>query len=170
MTILAAIGDIFRFPTYGHLVGYSGLGASVHESGQVRRTGRITKQGRRDLRHALVEAAHIAKRKHPHWKAVHQRLAKRIGSQKAKVAIARKLLIALWHTMTEGIPDRRSTDTQIACAFFAHAYRVGVRNLPDGLSATAYTRAQLDRLGIGRELDRIPWGSKRPKLPPSSLV
>ena len=49
------------------------------------------------------------------------------------------------------------------------AYAVGVKNLPDGQSALQFTRAQLDRLGIGRELTELPWGSKRFKLPPSSL-
>jgi len=170
MTILAAIGDIRRFESPEQLVGYAGLGARVHDSGESRKTGRITKAGRKDLRHAMVQVAHIAKQKHPHWKAEFKRLAKRIGKQKAKVAIARKLLVAVWYSLARQEPARHSTETQIACAFFAHAYRVGVRNLPDGLSATAYTRAQLDRLGIGRELTSIPWGSKRPKLPPSSLA
>jgi hypothetical protein len=32
-----------------------------------------------------------------------------------------------------------------------------------------FSRAQLDRLGIGAELSEIPWGSKRFKLPPSRL-
>jgi hypothetical protein len=31
------------------------------------------------------------------------------------------------------------------------------------------TRKQLDRLGIGAELEILPWGSKRVKLPPSTL-
>jgi hypothetical protein len=44
-----------------------------------------------------------------------------------------------------------------------------VKNLPDGQSALEFTRAQLDRLGIGAELSEIPWGSKRFKLPPSQL-
>ncbi|MFL7838070.1 MAG: hypothetical protein ACK2T4_06900 [Candidatus Promineifilaceae bacterium] len=61
-------------------------------------------------------------------------------------------------------------EVQIACAFFAHAYRIGVENLPDGLSAAAYTRQQLDRLGIGQDLTEISWGTKRPKLPPSTLA
>ncbi len=30
---------------------------------------------------------------------------------------------------------------------FAHAYRVGVRNMPDKQSAVQFTRNQLDRLG-----------------------
>jgi hypothetical protein len=54
--------------------------------------------------------------------------------------------------------------------FYAHAYRLRVGNLPGGVSAVEYTRQQLDRLGIGQELDRIPWGTKRPRLPKSSLV
>src|SRR5690242_21766045 len=49
MTILAAVGDITRFPTAKHLVGYAGLGTRIHASGQVHRSGGITKRGRRDL-------------------------------------------------------------------------------------------------------------------------
>jgi hypothetical protein len=42
---------------------------------------------------------------------------------------------------------------------------VGVRNLPEKQSALAFTREQLERLGLGTELDEIPWGSKTFKLP-----
>ena len=75
VTILAAIGDITRFPSAQQLVGYAGLGARVHDSGQLRRTGRITKTGRRDLRHIMVEAAHSASRHHGHWRAEFRALA-----------------------------------------------------------------------------------------------
>src|SRR5512135_828046 len=47
LTILAAIGDIARFPSAKKLVGYAGLGARVHDSGQTTRTGKITKTGRK---------------------------------------------------------------------------------------------------------------------------
>jgi transposase len=57
MRILAAIGEISRFPSAKHLVGYAGLGASVHQSGETNRGGRITKEGRSDLRGIMVEAA-----------------------------------------------------------------------------------------------------------------
>jgi transposase len=50
LTILAAIGDISRFPSSKQLVGYAGLGSRVHDSGMTRTTGRITKTGR--LMHA----------------------------------------------------------------------------------------------------------------------
>ena len=62
MTILSAIGDISRFPNAKHLVGYSGLGARVYASGQTHHSGGITKQGRTELRAALVEAAWAAVR------------------------------------------------------------------------------------------------------------
>jgi transposase len=55
MTLLAAIGDIQRFEDAKKLVGYSGLGAGIHASGETHRTGRITKEGRRDIRWATVE-------------------------------------------------------------------------------------------------------------------
>src|SRR5690348_14711698 len=74
MTVLAAIGDITRFPSAKKLVGYSGLGASVHASGQTYHTGPITKQGRRELRTVLVEAAWSAVTHHPFWKAEFERL------------------------------------------------------------------------------------------------
>jgi transposase len=92
MTCLSAIENISRFPSAKHLVGYSGLGASIHASGQTYQTGRITKQGRRDMRSALIEAAWMAVQYHPHWKVQFERLATRIGKGKAIVAIARKLL------------------------------------------------------------------------------
>jgi transposase len=95
MTILAAIGDITRFTHAKKLVGYSGLGASVHDSGKTHRTGRITKEGRKELRWALVQAAWVAVNTHPYWKAEFQRLSRRMHKNKAIVAIARKLLVVV---------------------------------------------------------------------------
>jgi transposase len=99
MTILGAIGDITRFGAAKQLVGYAGLGAGVHASGKTHRDKGITKQGRRDLRFVLVEAARVAVQTHPYWKREFGRLATRIGEHKAVVAIARKLLTAVWHVL-----------------------------------------------------------------------
>src|SRR4029450_10576281 len=99
MTILGAIGDVTRFPTAKKLVGYAGLGAGVHDSGKTHRDKGITKQGRRDLRYVLIEAARTAVQTHPSWKRTFAQLAKRIGEHKAVVAIARKLLIVIWHVL-----------------------------------------------------------------------
>src|ERR1700690_1208825 len=102
ITILAAIGDISRFPSAKQLVGYAGLGARVHASGELFATGRITKTGRKDLRWAMVEAARHAVLDHPRFKAEYERLSKSIGKKKAVVAIARKLLVMVWHVLAKG--------------------------------------------------------------------
>lgn len=170
MTLLAAIGDISRFPSDKKLVGYAGLGARVHDSGETHRSGRLTKRGRKDLRWAMVTAAQHAVRSHPYWEAYFERIEPRLGRPKAIVAIARKLLVAVWHVLTEECADRFADPTKVACSLFKHAYRVGVRNLPGDMSALAFTRYHLDRLGLGRDLTHLPWGSKRFKLPPSSLA
>ena len=170
ITILAAIGDIARFPSAKKLVGYAGLGTRVHDSGMTHTSGRITKAGRRDLRRALVNAANHAIEHHPHWKKEFERLEPHLGRSKAVVAIARKLLVAVWHVLSKKTADRFADSGSVARSFFAHAYRIGVRNLPEGQSALAFTREQLDRLGIGKDLQEVPWGAKHHKLPLSKLL
>jgi hypothetical protein len=76
----------------------------------------------------------------------------------------------VWHVLTNKVPDRYAVDLKLAHLFFAFAYRVGVRNLPDGLSAKAFVRQQLDRLGLGKELTEFQWGGKTVRLPPSRMV
>jgi transposase len=170
MTLLAAIGDISRFPTAKKLVGYSGIGSRVHDSGQSRRTGRMTKAGRRDIRTAMIEAAHAASRSHPHWKAELARLEPRRGHNKAIVAIARKLLVAVWYALTAGCADRFAQPDQVARKLLRHAYNLGEANRPDGQTAAQYARRQLDRLGFGADLTVIHYGSKTILLPPSRLA
>ena len=100
MTILSAIGDISRFASAKKLVGFAGLGGRIHASGNLHHAGSITKQGRTELRCALVEAAWIAVNNHPHWQAQFQRLHHKKGSKKAIVAIARKLLVVIWYVLS----------------------------------------------------------------------
>jgi transposase len=166
ITILAAIGDITRFPNAKKLVGYAGLGTRVHDSGMTHTAGRITKAGRKDLRRAMVNAANHAVEHHIHWKKEFERLEPHLGRSKAIVAIARKLLVAVWHVLTEQGVDRFADPRAVACSFLSHAYKVGVKNLPDGQSALVFTRNQLDRLGIGKSLSEFSWGNQPRKLPP----
>jgi transposase len=170
MALLAAIGDISRFPTSKKLVGYAGIGARVHDSGQSHRSGRITKTGRRDIRAAVVEAAHVASRTHPHWKAERARLEPRIGYNKAIMAIARKLLISVWHVLTHRCPDRFAQPDQVARMLLRYAHRLGKSRRPDGQSVAQYVRHQLDRIGLGADLTAIRLSSKTITLPPSRLI
>jgi hypothetical protein len=79
-------------------------------------------------------------------------------------------IITVWHVMMKEIADQHYDPRDVACSFFKMAYAVKVRNLPDNLSAREFTRRQLDRLGIGADLEEIPWGTKKVKLPPSRLA
>jgi len=108
MTILSAIGEIERFPTAKKLVGYAGLGAKIHASGLSFRTGGITKQGRKELRWVLPEAAWTAVRYDQHWQQQFEQLTYRLGREKAIVAIARKLLVIIWPVLTARVADRRA--------------------------------------------------------------
>jgi transposase len=171
LTVLAAIGDIQRFESAKHLVGYAGLGARVHDSGQLHRTGGITKAGRRDLRAAVVEAAQTAANTHPHWQAELARLEPRLGRNKAIVAIARKLLVSIWHVLTKAEADRFAEPERVARKLLEHAEHLGKSGRPAGQTAGAYVRTQLDRLGLGAELTHIQRGRKqRVRLPPVSVA
>ena len=168
-TVWAAIGDIRRFAEPRYLVGYAGLGTRVHDSGMTSRSGKITKAGRRDLRTVLIESANVAANHHPHWKAELARLEPRLGRNKAVVAIARKLLIAVWFVL-QGKTDKFAEPEVVAQKMLKFAYTVGKANRPKGQSAAQFARIRMDALGLGMELTNISWGSKKPiPLPPSSL-
>jgi transposase len=170
MTLIAAIGDIERFPSAKHLVGYAGLGGRVHDSGLTRRSGRITKAGRRELRATLIEAAHTAANTHPFWKEELKRLEPRLGRNKTIVAFARRLLVAVWHILTKQQADRYSTPERIARALLSYTNNMGKNSRPEGQTATQFVRLQLDRMGIGRDIQTIPRNrNKTVPLPPSAL-
>jgi hypothetical protein len=170
VTLLAAIGNEGRFPTAKHLVGYSGLGCRVHDSGLTHYSGRITKAGRRDIRAVMVEAAHVASRVHPHWKAELARLEPRLGHNKAIVAVARKLLVAVWHVLNERCADRFADPEIVARKLAQYAYDLGHENRPHGQTVGEFVRSQLDRLGVGTDLKAIPWGKRAIPMPSSSLT
>jgi transposase len=169
VTVWAAIGDIQRFADPQHLVGYAGFGTRVHDSGMTSRSGRITKAGRRDLRVVLIEAAQVAANSHPHWKAELARLQPRLGRNKAIVAIARKLLVAVWYILAQHRTDRFAQPEAIAQKYLKFAYQLGKENRLKGQSAAQFVRQRLDALQLGQELTSIAWGSKKPiPLPPSA--
>jgi len=122
MTILSAIGNITRFPTPQQLVGYAGLGASVYASGENYYTGHITKQGRHQLRATLIASAWRATTYSPYWQARFLKQAPRIGRNKAIVAVARHILVAIWHVLTDRRLDRYADRDAIQRAFTKWAY------------------------------------------------
>ena len=49
----------------------------------------------------MVEAAFVAVRYDPRLKAIYERIAERRGPMKARVAIARRMLVSIHHMLTE---------------------------------------------------------------------
>lgn len=170
MTILAAIGDISRFPHPKKLVGYSGLGASIHDSGKTLRRGRITKEGRKELRWALVQAAWCAVRTHPYWKQQFERLARRMHSNKAIVAIARKLLVVVWHVLTECAADRNADADMVAFKLMTWSWDLG-KERRNGLTTPQFVRLHLMRLKMGDDLTHVLRGGQvRPIAPVEEVL
>ena len=100
-TFIAAVGDIARFPSARHLVGYLGLDPKVRQSGSTpARHGRITKQGAAAVRHVLVEAAWVAVRQPGPLRAFYERVRARRGAHVAAVATARKIAHLCWCLLT----------------------------------------------------------------------
>jgi transposase len=158
LTVLAAIGDVTRFESAKRLVGYAGLGASVHDSGQTHRTGRITKTGRRDLRHVLVEAAWAAVEHHPYWKVEFARLTRRMDENKAVVAVARRLLVAIWHVLTEQVADRHAEETRVATKLMRWSWAL-TDEQRGGLTTRQFIRYHLIRLQLGEALTHLRYGN-----------
>jgi len=165
MVILASIGDIGRFPNHTRLVGYAGLHGKVHSSGESGWSGGLVNRGGRDLRWAMVQVGMAAAKSHPHWKEKHRQIAARRNKYRAKVAIGRRILISVWHVLTKHELDRFAIPEKLAAKFFAHAYKIGISNLPDGMSAREYVRYCLDVLGTGKKLDHFMYGKKKVNLP-----
>jgi transposase len=100
-TVLASIGDISRFPTPEKLSSYFGLTPRIRQSGDhPARHGRISKQGNRDARRMLVEAAWSAKLAPGPLRAFFTRVQRKRGAPAAAVATARKLAVMIWHILS----------------------------------------------------------------------
>ncbi len=101
--LMAAIGKIERFDKPDRLAAYIGLNPSVHQSGDgPAYHGRITKRGRSNARHLLVEAAWQTARAPGPLRAFYERVRARRGNHIAAVAVARKLTVIIWHLLTKG--------------------------------------------------------------------
>src|SRR5512134_607724 len=101
--LMAAIGQIERFNKPDRLAAYVGLNPSVHQSGDgPAYHGRITKRGRSNARHLLVEAAWQTVRSPGPLRALYERVRARRGNHIAAVAVARKLTVIIWHLLTKG--------------------------------------------------------------------
>lgn len=95
----AVIGNVSEFASEKKLAAYFGVVPSVKNSNQRERRGRITKQGNKAARTALLQCALVAKKFSPFLQEFYRKIKERRGAGKANIALARKFLSVIYHTL-----------------------------------------------------------------------
>jgi transposase len=109
MTFKSAIDQPERFQRSKEVGAHFGLTPRKYQSGEVDRTGRISKVGDAAVRMVLYEAANIMLTRAARWSSLKVwaiRIASRQGMKKAKVALARKLAVVLHRMWLDGTQFR----------------------------------------------------------------
>ncbi|KAF5433694.1 Transposase, partial [Candidatus Methanophagaceae archaeon] len=96
MIIKNEIGEIERFLDYKKLCSFAGLVPRVHQSGNTRWEGHITKEGDALLRWILIQVVHQVVRYPGELRKFYYELKKKKSTKIAVVATARKLLRVIY--------------------------------------------------------------------------
>jgi transposase len=113
--IIAEIGlHMSVFPTPGHLVSWAKISPQTLQSGARSRAGR-TGKGNPYLKGILGEAAAAAGKTDTFPGERYRRLARRRGKLKALVAIARSILVIVWHLLA----DRATRYSDLGADYYA---------------------------------------------------
>ena len=105
----ATIDDPRRFKASKSVPAHLGLTPRIYQSGEIDRSGHISKSGDKLMRYLLAEAASSMLLRSRKWcalKAWGIRLARKVGMGKAIVAVARKLAIVMHKMWLTGEPFR----------------------------------------------------------------
>jgi transposase len=117
-SLLAALGDVSRFPTADHAAGYLGLVPSTRQSAAKCYRGPITKQGNKQARWMLIQSAQVVGRQPGPLGHFFRRIKRRKNHNVAVVAVARKLVVIAVHMLKNNEPYRyaqpKSTETKLA--------------------------------------------------------
>jgi len=99
--IIAEIGiDMSRFPDAAHLCNWAGICPGNNESAKVRKSGKIN-YANKTLKSTLTQCAQaVKKNKNSFFYAQYQRLVVSRGKNRATIAVAHSLLIAIYHVLS----------------------------------------------------------------------
>jgi transposase len=116
--LVHTLAPVSRFSNQRKVAAYVGFDPKERSSGEKKRYLGISKAGSRVLRFLLIEAAQTACHGDPELKRFYRRLLHRHGKAKAKVAVARKLLIRSYILLRDEIDyaefNRRAVAVRLA--------------------------------------------------------
>ena len=104
ITIISEIGtDMSQFSSHYRLASWAGLAPGCNESAGKKKSVKISRAGVY-LKPALVEVAHSAvkDKDNPYYVNKFNVISKRRGKKRAYIAIARKILVAIYHMLSTG--------------------------------------------------------------------
>src|SRR5579862_7555012 len=102
------------FPTPGHLVSWAKISPQTVQSGAKNRSGK-TGKGNPYLKGVLGEAAAAAAKTDTFLGERYRRIVRRRGKLKALVAIARSILVIVWHLLA----DPAATFNELGAGYYA---------------------------------------------------
>jgi transposase len=101
-TLIAELGDARRFRNARAVAAYAGLVPKVNQSADKAHHGRLTKQGNPELRWIVSQWAVRLMKDDPEVRAWAGSLRGRVHKNKARMALARRLLVGVWVVLTRG--------------------------------------------------------------------
>lgn len=103
LALVHTLGPVERFASARKVTAYVGLDPLEYSSGERQRIGSISKQGSKLLRFLLIEAGHSATRRDPDLQRFYHRVLARRDKPRAKVAVARRLLVRAYIMLRDEI-------------------------------------------------------------------
>jgi transposase len=104
--LFAALVTAERFDNSKCVANYGALTPTIHQSGDTKHLGKINRDGRGEVRRAMLQCAHaVARTKTAGVKPLKdffERIEKRRGKKRAIVALARKLLTTVYGVLKSG--------------------------------------------------------------------
>lgn len=113
LSFVTAVDNPARFRRSSGVGAYFGLTPRRHQSGEIDRDGKVSKCGDTLTRTYLFEAAGALLSRVSKWSAIKDwgtRLARKVGSKKARVALARKLAVLMHRVWADGTEFRWSKE------------------------------------------------------------